>query len=145
MGCRIAWAFTAITPVFDGAREEEIKAELARAWLVDRAWREITLRTWAWLEAERERESGAELQFEDDNEAASHISCSGCLADDAVGSIVPASDFERLASDMLQGELDYARDLVARGWLEEKGYDSSEVFASALTGDDAGAAGYEIT
>jgi DNA-directed RNA polymerase subunit beta len=28
----------AVSPVFDGADEEEIQAELARAWLMDRAW-----------------------------------------------------------------------------------------------------------
>jgi DNA-directed RNA polymerase subunit beta len=39
----LGWAasrigFRAETPVFDGAKEEEIEAELARAWLIDRAW-----------------------------------------------------------------------------------------------------------
>ena len=52
----LGWAasrlgFTAVTPVFDGANEQEIKAELARAWIVDHAWQEITERTWAWLGA----------------------------------------------------------------------------------------------
>jgi len=32
--------FRAITPVFDGARENEIEAELARAWMVDYTWKE---------------------------------------------------------------------------------------------------------
>ena len=30
--------FRAVTSVFDGAHEDEIAAELARAWLMDRAW-----------------------------------------------------------------------------------------------------------
>ena len=43
----LGWAadrlgFRAITPVFDGADEEEIEAELARAWLIDHAWDEVT-------------------------------------------------------------------------------------------------------
>ena len=41
----LGWAasrlgFRAITPVFDGANEEEIEAELARAWMIDQAWNE---------------------------------------------------------------------------------------------------------
>ena len=47
----LGWAanrlgFRAITPVFDGADEEEIEAELARAWMIDRAWKEVG--EWAW-------------------------------------------------------------------------------------------------
>ena len=43
----LGWAasrlgFRAISPVFDGAREEEIEAELARAWMIDQAWKKIT-------------------------------------------------------------------------------------------------------
>jgi DNA-directed RNA polymerase subunit beta len=39
----LGWAasrlgFRAITPVFDGATEAEIEAELARAWMIDKAW-----------------------------------------------------------------------------------------------------------
>ncbi|MGL4650131.1 MAG: DNA-directed RNA polymerase subunit beta, partial [Caldilineaceae bacterium] len=39
----LGWAagrlgFKVETPVFDGAKEEEIESELARAWLIDRAW-----------------------------------------------------------------------------------------------------------
>ncbi len=53
----LGWAasrlgFTAVTPVFDGANEREIRAELAQAWIVDHAWQEITERTWAWLGAD---------------------------------------------------------------------------------------------
>ena len=38
----LGWAaerlgFATVTPVFDGADEDEIAAELARAWLIDRA------------------------------------------------------------------------------------------------------------
>jgi DNA-directed RNA polymerase subunit beta len=53
----LGWAadrlgFRAISPVFDGAEEEEIEAELGRAWLMDRAWKEITERAWGWLQEE---------------------------------------------------------------------------------------------
>ncbi len=42
----LGWAadrlgFRAVTPVFDGADEAEIEAELARAWMIDRAWQEV--------------------------------------------------------------------------------------------------------
>ena len=45
----LGWAaerlgFQAETPVFDGASEQEIEAELARAWLADRAWEKATHR-----------------------------------------------------------------------------------------------------
>jgi DNA-directed RNA polymerase subunit beta len=35
--------------VFDGATEAEIEAELARAWLIDEAWRVIAEKGWDWL------------------------------------------------------------------------------------------------
>ncbi|MCA9895355.1 MAG: DNA-directed RNA polymerase subunit beta, partial [Anaerolineae bacterium] len=45
----LGWAadrigFRAVTPVFDGADELEIQAELGRAWMIDRAWKVITER-----------------------------------------------------------------------------------------------------
>jgi DNA-directed RNA polymerase subunit beta len=66
----LGWAadrlgFRAVTPVFDGARELEIEAELARAWLVTRAWREVTEDAWNWL-----KEQGYDPEsIEDDSEA----------------------------------------------------------------------------
>ena len=50
----LGWAasrlgFRAITPVFDGANEEEIEAELARAWMIDQAWNEVGSDAWSWL------------------------------------------------------------------------------------------------
>ncbi len=51
----LGWAssrlgFRAITPVFDGATEYEIDAELGRAWLIDQAWKEAGLKAWEQLE-----------------------------------------------------------------------------------------------
>jgi DNA-directed RNA polymerase subunit beta len=134
----LGWAaarlgFSAVTPVFDGAREEDIKIELARAWLVDRAWREIMLRAWAWLEANEDE--FPKDYFEDDNEVCLAYVTEWLSAADGPAHL-PPPDFERLASDILQGELDYARDVIARWWLEEKGYDSNEVFSSVLTGEE---------
>ena len=42
--------FRAITPVFDGANENEIAAELARAWLIEHSWRIASDWAWDWLE-----------------------------------------------------------------------------------------------
>jgi DNA-directed RNA polymerase subunit beta len=64
----LGWAaqklgFRAITPVFDGAREEEIESELARAWLMDRAWKETANTAWDWLKGQ---EYSAEMIQDDD-------------------------------------------------------------------------------
>src|SRR5690606_29519350 len=50
----LGWAadrlgFRAITPVFDGAEELEIEAELMRAWLIDYTWKSVTERAWQWF------------------------------------------------------------------------------------------------
>ncbi len=65
----LGWAaerlgFRAETPVFDGAKEEEIEAELARAWLIDRAWEAATER--AWDCTSRQGYTADELQDDDD-------------------------------------------------------------------------------
>jgi DNA-directed RNA polymerase subunit beta len=65
----LGWAakklgFRAITPVFDGAKEEEIEAELARAWIVDYAWQKTAEAAWAWI---KQQEYSPEM-IEDDNE-----------------------------------------------------------------------------
>jgi DNA-directed RNA polymerase subunit beta len=50
----LGWAasrlgFRAITPVFDGANEAEIAGELARAWMIDEAWRVVAEKGWEWI------------------------------------------------------------------------------------------------
>ncbi len=50
----LGWAasrlgFRALTPVFDGANEAEIEAELARAWMIDQAWDETAEKAWEWI------------------------------------------------------------------------------------------------
>ena len=65
----LGWAaqklgFRAITPVFDGARENEIEAELARAWMVDYAWKETARTAWEWLKTQEYSPES----IEDDNE-----------------------------------------------------------------------------
>jgi DNA-directed RNA polymerase subunit beta len=65
----LGWAaerlgFRAVTPVFDGANELEIEAELARAWLADRAWEKATRRAWDWVV----QPAQAGIEFQDDDE-----------------------------------------------------------------------------
>ena len=50
----LGWAarelgFRAITPVFDGATEDEIETELARAWLIEQSWDEARDKAWDWV------------------------------------------------------------------------------------------------
>ena len=107
----LGWAaerlgFRAITPVFDGAKEYEIRAELGRAWMVDMAWKEISRRAWEWIN-----------QFEYDPEELED--------DDEVRRLYihewlgQRSDYEadRLITDQI-----YARRAVLREWLREMGY-----------------------
>ena len=68
----LGWAakrlgYRAVTPVFDGASESEIEAELARAWMVDEAWKESAAVAWDWL---KEQEYDAE-SIQDDDEVRS--------------------------------------------------------------------------
>jgi DNA-directed RNA polymerase subunit beta len=65
----LGWAasrlgFRAVTPVFDGAKEFEIEAELARAWMIDEAWRIMAERAWEWVNTQ---EHDPDL-FRDDDE-----------------------------------------------------------------------------
>ncbi len=111
----LGWAaerlgFRAVTPVFDGASEGEIEAELARAWLVDRAWREISDQAWAWL---REQNYDTE-SIEDDGEARRLY-----LAHWLRG--------RKYHQDLLATDEQYAYRAAAREWLREKEYNPEEV------------------
>ncbi|MDL1899261.1 DNA-directed RNA polymerase subunit beta, partial [Anaerolineae bacterium CFX9] len=103
--------FRAITPVFDGAKESEIQAELARAWMVDQAWKEFTNRAWEWI-----------AQFEYNSEE---------LEDDAevrrlyVHNLVAESG--RYDADQLLLDEIYTRRVVVAEWLREKGFDPDDI------------------
>src|SRR5512141_457956 len=113
----LGWAakrlgYRAITPVFDGAKEEEIEAELARAWIVDEAWKETVATAWEWLKGqEYDPES-----IRDDDEVRS------LYLEEWLGS--RGYDVYQIASD-----LDYARRSTAFEWLKEKGYDPQTILA----------------
>ncbi|MDX1615858.1 MAG: hypothetical protein R3300_16205, partial [Candidatus Promineifilaceae bacterium] len=114
----LGWAaqrlgFRAITPVFDGANEDEIAAELARAWLVDRAWEVATDWAWDWLE---EMEYDLE-SLEDDAEAR------GLFIAAWLGEL--GYNRDRLSSDWT-----YARYAVAHEWLRDRGWEPEKLLPS---------------
>lgn len=105
----LGWAaeklgFDVVTPVFDGADEQEIAAELARAWLMDRAWQDMAERAWAWL---LEQEYAIE-ELADDNEARLLY----------LQEVLEGTDRRKLLNDRT-----YARREALKFWLVEKGYD----------------------
>jgi DNA-directed RNA polymerase subunit beta len=114
METHLGWAasrlgFRAVTPVFDGADESQVEAELARAWLIDRAWDEITERAWAWLKAQ---DYPLETLGSDDEARLLYVVA--WLAGRGY-------DVDRLTTERI-----YARRVVLREWLREQGYDPDE-------------------
>jgi len=113
----LGWAakrlgYRAITPVFDGAKEEEIEAELARAWLVDEAWRTTAAQAWDWLnDQEYDPES-----IRDDDEVRS------LYLEHWLGA--RGYDVYRIGN-----ELNYARRSTAYEWLKDHGYDPDGILA----------------
>jgi len=110
----LGWAadrlgFRAITPVFDGADEIEISADLARAWLIDHAWKEITERAWLWF---GEQAISTE-EYEDDDEVRL------AFVEEWIGHLY---DGERLALEHV-----YARRAVLAEWLREKGFNPEQI------------------
>jgi DNA-directed RNA polymerase subunit beta len=116
----LGWAadrlgFHTVTPVFDGADEDQIAAELARAWLIDRAWDDVMERAWTWLKAqEYDLES-----LRDDDEARLLY----------VVSWLASKEDEAYDLDMLRDSYTYARRSVLREWLKEQGYDPDAVLS----------------
>jgi DNA-directed RNA polymerase subunit beta len=107
----LGWAaarlgFRAETPVFDGAREQEIEAELARAWLADRAWEKATKRAWDWAVKTGYNEPDVEN-------------------DDEVRSLYLAEWLGERGYDpeRVYGDAAYARGSMLREWLGEEPQD----------------------
>jgi DNA-directed RNA polymerase subunit beta len=106
----LGWAarrlgFRALTPVFDGATEEQIEAELARAWIVDEAWRQAARAAWEWIKGE-EYESES---IQDDDEVRRLY----------LESWLGARKYHVYSLNDLQ----YARHATANEWLRDRGYD----------------------
>lgn len=116
----LGWAakrlgYRAITPVFDGATERQIEAELARAWIVDEAWRQATESAWEWV-----KQNGYDAES---------------LQDD--------TDVRNLYLEQRLGErgykidtdkVDHLRKAAACEWLRDHGYDPATVF---VPGDES--------
>ena len=111
----LGWAaerlgFRAITPVFDGAREDEIQVELGRAWLIDHAWNIVTERALEWVSSRFEPE-----ELEDDDEIR-RLYVADWL-----------KDSETLSRELLLTDRDYARRVVLEEWLREQGHEPDDV------------------
>jgi DNA-directed RNA polymerase subunit beta len=114
----LGWAasrlgFRAKTPVFDGAKEAEIEAELARAWIVDEAWNETALKAWEWI---REQEEYTPESIQDDDEVRL-LFLEQWLGDRGY-------DVYRLVSDKT-----YARRATAHEWLRDHGFKPEQVLS----------------
>ena len=113
----LGWAghrlgFRTMTPVFDGADEQEIAAELARAWLIDQAWDDIMERAWTWLKAQ-----DYPLESLIDDEEARLIYVASWLAPKGY-------DVDRLRDDRI-----FARRSVLREWLRDSGYEPDSLLS----------------
>ncbi len=113
----LGWAayrggFRVVTPVFDGATEFEIEAELARAWLVDQAWKETAEAAWSWL---KEREYSPETIRDDDEVRLLYL-------EQWLGE--RGYDVARLTSDTY-----YERKATMKEWLKDQGYNADELLA----------------
>ncbi|MEB2332970.1 MAG: DNA-directed RNA polymerase subunit beta [Anaerolineaceae bacterium] len=111
----LGWAakrlgFRAITPVFDGATELEIEAELARAWLADEAWRAAALKAWEWI---KEEEYDPESIQDDDEVRRLYL-------EEWLGA--RKYDVYDLADPK------HARLATAAEWLRDQGYDPDTIF-----------------
>ena len=112
----LGWAasrlgFRAVTPVFDGANENEIAAELARAWLIEHAWHIASNWAWDWLQ-----EMEYDLESLDNDDEARNLFISAWLGE--LGYSV-----ERLEVEPM-----YARHAVVSEWLRQRGWDPATVF-----------------
>ncbi|MDR3574216.1 MAG: DNA-directed RNA polymerase subunit beta [Anaerolineaceae bacterium] len=112
----LGWAanrlgFRAITPVFDGAVEIEIEAELARAWLIDEAWKETVDAAWNWLHEQGEY---APDSIRDDSEVRL------LYLEQWLGS--KGYDVSRLVT-----EENYARRSTLQEWLRDSGFNPDEL------------------
>ena len=107
----LGWAasrlgFRAVTPVFDGAEETEIEAELGRAWMIELAWKRITERAWQWL-----IDNDQDTEYLEDDNDARRVYIDQWLGDNSL------YDPEMLALNEV-----YARRAVLAEWLREKGF-----------------------
>jgi DNA-directed RNA polymerase subunit beta len=117
----LGWAarrlgFRAVTPVFDGATEEEIESELGRAYLTDLAWNESVEQAWKWLK----QQEYDPASIKDDDEVRL------LYLEQWLGE--KGYDVYRFNSDLV-----YARESTLREWLRDEGFDPDEVINEGKT------------
>ena len=113
----LGWAasrlgFRAVSPVFDGASEKEIAAELARSWMIDQAWKKTGSNAWEWL-----KQDEYDPEFIEDDDEVRRLYLEAWLGERDY-------DVYQLISDE-----SYARRSVLREWLRDEGYDPDELLA----------------
>jgi DNA-directed RNA polymerase subunit beta len=111
----LGWAsdrlgFRAVSPVFDGASEKEIEAELARAWMIDHAWKMTAEAAWQWLRGQNYDPAS----FEDDDEV-HRLYLDAWLTDRGYDAYALAK------------ESTYAKRAALREWLRDKGFDPDQI------------------
>ena len=113
----LGWAssrlgFRAISSVFDGANENEIEAELARAWMIDQAWDETAQKAWEWIR---------EFEYSPEN----------IKDDDEVRNLYLESWLGERGYDVYQliSDPSYARRSVMREWLKDHDFDPDQILA----------------
>ncbi len=116
----LGWAanrlsFRAVTPVFDGAKENEIFAELARAWLVDRAWDVVTEWAWDWLQ-----EIDYDLESLENDAEARRLFITNWLGDQGYD------------LNLLESDTNYTRIAAATEWLRTRNYAPGEIISGDL-------------
>ena len=112
----LGWAakelgFEGITPVFDGANEYEIEAELARAWMIDLAWKEAGEKSWEWLHSQ---EYDPESIKDDEEVRLLYLE----------QKLDAKYDISRMVTDSI-----YARRANLEFWLRERGIDPASVLS----------------
>jgi DNA-directed RNA polymerase subunit beta len=122
----LGWAasrlgFRAVTPVFDGANEVEIEAELARAWLVDFVWQKTAQEAWIWLNEEVEYTPES---IQDDDEVRL------LYLEQWLGA--KGIDVSNIKNDETQ-----TRRVAAIEWLRENGYAADEMMRFSDVGMSA--------
>jgi len=112
----LGWAadrldFRAVTPAFDGANEEEIEAELARAWMMDYAWQVTADSGWEWVKETGNYEEDA---FVDDDEVRRLY----------LENWLEGKGYEL---DLLATDIRYARRAALREWLRDNSYNPDDL------------------
>ena len=113
----LGWAssrlgFRAVSPVFDGATESEIEAELARSWMIDKAWDKAAENAWNWL---HQQEYDPDTIVDDDE--VRRLYMEEWLGD---------RDY---SIDDVNESVTYARQSVLREWLRDEGFDPDGILA----------------